>query len=193
MAKAKSRYDVEAIGRMDTEYVPMRDWEYDYIAGAVQPVDAVAIEMEAKWGRGRLQELVSPNTSAKFESAKAKLDVAIHDKDVQNIVKRAEIMIRGWKALEAEAIEAGHEAAPPEIWFCHAPEEDGKDEVRFAIAKNASTANLAQTDLPVYTLDEVARIIRAWRLQHLVHSVKDIWPAAEVTSIDEFENKELPF
>ena len=68
MAKAKSRYDVEAIGHMDTEYVPMRSWEYDYIAGAIQPLDAVAIEMEAKWGRGRLQELVSPTTAAKFES-----------------------------------------------------------------------------------------------------------------------------
>ena len=29
MVERKSRYDVEAIGRMKTEYVPMKSWEYD--------------------------------------------------------------------------------------------------------------------------------------------------------------------
>ena len=193
MVKSKSRYDVDAIGAMNTEYVPMKTWEHDQMAGGLKPLDAVAVEMEAKWGRGRLQELVSPATAAKFEAAKAKLDVAIHDNDVPLVIKRSEILMRGWKALEAEAIEAGHEAAPPDIWFCHAPEEDGRPEVRFAIAKTASTANLAQTDLPVYTLDEVARIIRAWRNQHLVHAAKDIWPDAEVVRLDDIENDELPF
>ncbi len=190
---SKSRYDLEAIGRMDTEYVPMRAWEYDQIAGALKPLDAKAAELEARWGRGRLEELVTPDTAAKFEAAKAKLDVAIHDNDVAMVIKRAGNLLRGWQALEDEAVKLGHEPAPPEIWFCHAPEEDGRPEVRFAIAKNASTANLAQTDLPVYTLDEVARIIRAWRNQHLVHAVKDIWPDAEVTKLDDIDNQELPF
>ena len=82
MAKVKSRYDVEAIGRMKTEYLPMDGWQYDYIAGAVKPVDAVAKEMETIWGRGRLQELVSPETAALFESAKAKLDIGITSKAI---------------------------------------------------------------------------------------------------------------
>jgi hypothetical protein len=178
---------------MDTEYVPMREWQFDQISGALKPLDAKAAELEARWGRGRLEELVSPDTAAKFEAAKAKLDVAIHDNDVAMVIKRAENLMRGWEALEREAIKLGNEPAPPEIWFCHAPAEDGRPEVRFAIAKNASTANLAQTDLPVYTLDEVARIIRAWRNQHLVHAVKDIWPDAEVTKLDDIDNQEMPF
>lgn len=190
---SKSRYDVDAIGGMATDYVPMHKWESDQIAGALKPLDAKAAELEARWGRGRLQELVSPETAAKFEAAKAKLDVAIHDADVGLVIKRAGVLLRGWDALEAEAIKSGNEAAPPDVWFCHAPEEDGRPEVNFAIAKNNSTANLAQTDLPVYTLDEVARIIRAWRNQHLVHAVKDIWPDAEVVRLDDIENEELPF
>lgn len=193
MVERKSRYDVEAIGRMKTEYVPMKSWEYDQIAGAVKPLDALAVEMESRWGRGRLEELVSPSTAARFEAAKAKLDIAIHDRDVGLVIKRAETMMRGWKALENEAIAAGYEPAPPDVWFCHAPAEDGKEEVSFAIAKTASTANLAQTDLPVYTLDEVARIVRAWRLKHLVHSVKDVWPDAELISIDELPKDDVPF
>ena len=103
---AKSRYDADAIGRMDTEYVPMKDWQYDQIAGAIKPLDALAVEMEAKWGRGRLQELVSPETSARFEAAKAKLDVAIHDVDVPLVIERSKNLMRGWSFMEKEAIEA---------------------------------------------------------------------------------------
>lgn len=190
---SKSRYDIEAFGNMNTEYVPMREWEYDQIAGALKPLDAKAAELEARWGRGRLQELVSPETAAKFEAAKAKLDVALHDNDVQLVIKRANNMMRGWQSLEDEAIRLGNEPAPPELWFCYAPEEDGRPEVKFAIAKSSSTANLAQTDLPVYTLDEVARIIRAWRNQHLVHAVKDIFPGAEIVRLDDIEDDEIPF
>jgi len=193
MAKVKSRYDVEAIGRMDTEYLPMQDWQYDYIAGAVKPLDAVAKEMETIWGRGRLQELVSPETAAKFESAKAKLDVAIHDVNTDIIVRRAEVLIGGWKAMDKEARELGHKPAPPDVWFCHAPAESGKKEMGFAIAKSSSVANLVQTDLPVYTLEEVGRILRAFKLQHLSHSVKEIWSDAELISIDLLEEQELPF
>lgn len=190
---AKSRYDADAIGRMDTEYVPMKDWQYDQIAGAIKPLDALAVEMEAKWGRGRLQELVSPETSAKFEAAKAKLDVAIHDVDVPLVIQRSKSLMRGWSVMEKEAIEAGHEAAPPDVWFCHAPAEDGKKEMGFAIAKSSSVANLAQTELPVYTLEEVGRILRAFKLQHLSHPVKKIWADAELTSIDLLEEQEMPF
>lgn len=190
---AKSRYDADAIGRMDTEYVPMKDWQYDQIAGAIKPLDALAVEMEAKWGRGRLQELVSPETSAKFEAAKAKLDVAIHDVDVPLVIQRSKSLMRGWSVMEKEAIEAGHEPAPPDVWFCHAPAEDGKKEMGFAIAKSSSVANLAQTELPVYTLEEVGRILRAFKLQHLSHPVKKIWADAELTSIDLLEEQEMPF
>jgi len=190
---AKSRYDVEAIGRMDTEYVPMKDWQYDQIAGAIKPLDALAVEMEAKWGRGRLQELVSPETSAKFEAAKAKLDVAIHDLDVPLVIQRSKSLMRGWSVMEKEAIEAGHEAAPPDVWYCHAPKENGKDEFSCAIAKNASTANLAQTDLPVYTLDEVARIMRQYRLDTLSNPVKQLFPGSEITNISDYKNEDVPF
>ena len=101
---------------MKTEYVPMKSWEYDQIAGAIKPLDALAVEMESRWGRGRLEELVSPSTAARFEF-KAKLDIAIHDRDVGLVIKRAETMMRGWKALENEVIAAGYEPAPPDVGF----------------------------------------------------------------------------
>ena len=195
MTTRKSRYDMEAFGKMDTNYVPMEAWEYDQIHGALKPVDAVARDMEVKWGVGRLQELVSPETAAKFEAARAKLDVAIHDNNVALVIKRASIMERGWKALEKEAIDAGHKPAPPEIWFAHAPEEDGQGKVSFAIAKDNTAATLAQTDVPVYTVQEIARIVRAWRSEFDSHHAKKVFPGAEVVSItgEEIFEDEIPF
>ena len=67
--------------------------------------------------------------------------------------------------MEKEATEAGHKPMPPELWDCHAPAEHGEPEVAFVIAKDAASATMAEVDVPVYTTQEIARIIRAWRLQ----------------------------
>lgn len=193
MTKVKSRRDLEAIGNDD--YVPIEGWQYDQMYGAMRPVDAIASEMELRWGVGKLETLVTPETAAKFESARAKLDVAIFNKDPELVTQRAGVMVRGWKALEAEALRLGHKPAPPELWYAKAPEEYGLDEMQFVIAKDNSAATLAQTDLPVYTVTEVARIIRLWRSQSDVSKVKNIFAGAEVVRMDGdlIDDKEIPF
>jgi hypothetical protein len=193
MAKVKSRRDLEAIGNDD--YVPLEGWQYDQMYGAMKPVDAIAAEIELRWGVGKLETLVTPETAAKFESARAKLDVAMFNKDPELVIKRAGIMKRGWEALEAEALRLGHKPMPPELWYATAPQEYGDDKAEFVIAKDNSAATLAQTDLPVYTVTEVARIIRSWRNQSDVHKVKSVFAGAEVVRIDEdmIDDKEIPF
>lgn len=193
MAKVKSRRDLEAIGKDD--HVPLQGWQYDQMYGAMKPVDAIAAELELRWGAGKLETLVTPETAAKFESARAKLDVAIFNRDPELVIQRAGVMVRGWKALEAEALRLGHKPMPPELWYATAPAEFGDEQMQFVIAKDNSAATLAQTDLPVYTVTEVARIIRAWRGNLGVDTVKDIFAGAEIIRIDgEFEeDKEMPF
>lgn len=193
MTQRKSRYDLEAIGNPD--HAPLQDWKLDQIHGALKPLDAVALDMETQWGVGRLEELVTPDTAAKFEAAKAKLDVAIHEKDVDLVIRRAKNMIAGWKALDAEARKAGHKPAPPELWYATAPDEFGDSQMQIVIAKDNSAATLAQTDLPVYTVTEIARIVRSWRAQMDVHAVKDAFPGAEIVKIaqDQEFDDELPF
>ena len=193
MTKVKSRRDLEAIGKDD--YVPLQGWQYDQMYGAMKPVDAIASELELRWGTGKLETLVTPETAAKFESARAKLDVAIFNRDPELVIQRAGVMVRGWKALEAEALRLGHKPMPPELWYATAPAEFGDEEMQFVIAKDNSAATLAQTDLPVYTVTEVARIIRSWRGNLGVDTVKDIFAGAEIIRIDgEFEeDKEVPF
>jgi hypothetical protein len=193
VTKVKSRRDLEAIGKDD--HVPLQGWQYDQMYGAMKPVDAIAAELELRWGAGKLETLVTPETAAKFESARAKLDVAIFNRDPEVVIQRAGVMVRGWKALEAEALRLGHKPMPPELWYATAPAEFGDEEMQFVIAKDNSAATLAQTDLPVYTVTEVARIIRSWRGNLGVDTVKDIFAGAEVIRIDgEFEeDKEVPF
>lgn len=191
--KRKSRYDIDAIGNPD--YVPRQKFEQDAIDGALKPLDATARRLEQAYGMGRLQELVSPETAAKFQAAKAKLDVALEDNNVELILRRAKVLNAGWLAMEKEATEAGFEPAPPVIWHAHAPAEDGQPEIEFVIARDNSAATLAQTTLPVYTVEEIARVMRSWRSSFDAHAVKKVWPEAEVVRIDgdEVFDDEIPF
>ena len=82
------------------------------VTDALKPLDRVAVEMEARWGVGRLPRLVPPEMAARFGSAKHKLDEAIRANDGEAVAKRAAVMIRGWHVLDHAATEAGCEALP---------------------------------------------------------------------------------
>ena len=190
----KSRDDIMAIADYEP-YIPRTSFEHDAIDGALKPLDKLASEMESRWGVDRLQRMVSSATSAKFEAAKQKLNIAILDGKVDMVIARAEIMYKGWIALEKEALALGNISMPPELWFASAPAEEGQDGVEIVIARDADAATLAQTDLPVYTTTEVARIIRAWRGQHLVHAAKIAFPDAELVKLtgDDMFDDDVPF
>lgn len=195
MAKTprKSRDDIGAIGNPD--YIARDHFDSDKIHGALKPLDALASEMESKWGIDRLQELCTPATGAKFQSAKHKLDLAIMQGTAAEVVERARILMLGWQAIEKEAIEAGNKPAPPDIWIASVGEEYGKPAAQFAIAKNNSDASLAEAGMPVYTLEEVARIMRAFRepVDRHIDAVKDNWPKAEIVRAEGEFDDEIPF
>lgn len=82
------------------------------VTDALRPLDRIAVEMEAKWGAGRLPRLVTPELAARFGSARDRLNAAIRENDGEEVAKRAAVMIRGWQALDKAATEAGCEALP---------------------------------------------------------------------------------
>lgn len=82
------------------------------VSEALKPLDRVAVEMEAKWGAGRLQRLVTPDLAARFGSAQDKLNAAIRSNDAETVSQRAGVLIRGWQTLDKAATEAGCEALP---------------------------------------------------------------------------------
>lgn len=164
------------------------------IYGALKPLDKVADDMETKWGVDRLIGLVSVDTAAKFGSATEKLNAAIEDQNVDLVKKKAEVMIKGWHALDREAAGSGHKPISVETWVgC---DNDGK---QYTIVKDLAAAREYAKihNAAVYTADEVARIITAWQSRDgIVQNVKDTFPGAEVktiTPMEELLNDEVPF
>ena len=138
--------------------------------------------MELKWGCDRLPGLVSPETAAKFGSAKAKLDAAILDNDPQAVAQRATIMVKGWKVMDKEASD-NHEPFKPRIW--HHTTQAG---FKFAVAKgNADAIKAIRTDprmegVAVYSLDEIGRLLESDSMA-LVNSIKDTFPDSTVIEV----------
>ena len=97
--------------------------------------------------------------------------------------------------METEALEAGHKPMPPELWDCHAPEEDGKPEVSFVIAKNATAATLAEVDVPVHDPRNSPDHTRMAIKKSSVQTAKTVFPDAEIVRIsnDGFKDDDLPF
>jgi hypothetical protein len=155
----------------------------DAIHHAILPLDRVASEMEMKWGCERLPSLVSPETAARFGSAKAKLDVAIQANDPQEVARRAVVMIKGWAKMDLEATETGHEALSPDIWSYTT-----STGFKIAVARsNADALKSIRTDdrlagVAVYSMDEIARILEADSYR-LLETVKTTWPEAKITKI----------
>ena len=159
----------EAIGNEDMES----------IYHALRPLDAVAHEMEMKWGVDRLPSLVSVDMAAKFGTAQAQLDQAIDAQDSQMVV---------------HAHAAGNTIMDQaSVWSWSHP-DTGKG---FAITIDTASARRAQEQCPgakVYTLDEVCRVLGSDQ-HNLVNEVKDMFPGAEVVAVKTTEkfNDKIPF
>lgn len=83
---------------------------------AVAPMDRLAEKMDRTWGIDMLPELVSPATAAKYGSAMAKLNAALEANDPAETQLRAEVVMRGLHAMDAEARQMGAQPASTEIW-----------------------------------------------------------------------------
>jgi hypothetical protein len=109
-----ARKPVEGSGRQAKGSPATLVWveQAEAVTEALRPLDRIAVEMEGKWGAGRLTRLVTPEIAARFGSAKDKLNEAIRSNDGDEVAKRAAVLIRGWQALDKAATEAGCEALP---------------------------------------------------------------------------------
>lgn len=151
-----------------------------YIAGraAIDGVDALAVEMERKWGVGRLRLLVSPDLREKFDRQRLMFDTAIASGELEDVRTQGPRMERAWRALDAAAAQAGASPISPEVW-----------EVRLAdgsvalIVRDNTDAHAVVADgrkVAVYTLAEIARLLSAY--PEIVRA-KEIFPGASVTAV----------
>ena len=180
--KRKSRDDLEGIGKFDP-YIERNKWDHDIIHGALKPYDKLVTDLETRWGYERLPQLVSPETAAKFQTAKAKMDAAIaYEKNPQEAVNKIGVMMRGWQALEKEAIKNGHKPFPPDVWVACVDEEHSKPALEIAIVKDSADASLTKgKGITTYSLVEIARIVRLFEGEKReVPKVKELFPDSEI-------------
>ena len=161
---------------LDPATDPLAPSEYA-IRAIIDGLDQVAVEMERKWGVGRLRLLVSDLLRARFDAQKDKLDAAIATNQEQYIRAQAEGMKRAWAALDKAASEARRPRLSPDVWECVLP---SSGEV-VAIVRTEAEAHHVCRELPVFTLEEIARLIEA--LGPTVLEAKRVFPGATVSGI----------
>ncbi|MDP6787460.1 MAG: hypothetical protein QGI13_10075 [Rhodospirillales bacterium] len=153
----------------------------DYaIQSIIDGVDQVALEMERKWGIGRFRLLVSDLLRAKYDAQCDKFNATIKSGKEAEIRKHGEAMKRAWKALDEAAIRDGHQPKPPEVWEVSLANGDIA-----AIVQDNADASMIPDHQPVFTLDEVGRLIDA--LGTVPLETKRIFPGAEVTKVHSIE------
>jgi hypothetical protein len=168
----------EGSGRQGNGFVAGPVWveQSQAVTDALKPLDRIAVEMEAKWGVGRLPRLVSPDMAAKFGSARDKLNEAIRENDGEAVAKRAAVMIRGWQALDKAAAEAGCEALP--LRTVGVRHEGRSYVVAWDRADVHRAASLSDAPENVVTVHELLVAYEALRAK--IDGVKQAFPGAEV-------------
>ena len=132
----------------------------------IDRLDQVAISYEAKWGIGRLQKLISPDLSVKWNIQNNKLRAAIDQQDVGLIAELVEGTVRAWAALEQNAIANGHKPNEADYWEVTPKDSDSV----YRIYKNNYDArSAAPQGVLRYSLTEVANILES---QQLINQVK---------------------
>jgi hypothetical protein len=185
-----ARQDVSRIV-VDPATDPMAPSEYA-IRAIIDGLDQVAVEMERKWGVGRVRLLVSDLLRAKFDAQKDKLDAAIATNQEQYIRAQAEGMKRAWAALDKAASDAGHPPLSPKVWECLLP---SSGEV-VAVVRTEAEAHHVCREMRVFSLVEIGRLIEA--LGPTVLEAKRVFPGATVSGIrkpeiDWEKGDDLPF
>lgn len=167
----------------------------EIIQTTLMPLDQVASRMEGKWGCGRLPRLVTSELAAKFATAAEKLNLAIRDRDVAEVARRADVMIRGWKALDAAAEEAGEEPMPSGSWSLT---YDGLEYTVVLDRRDLDkVARMALAPDRVLCVTELLVVWKQWRARQYAELAKLEFPGAQVVSARQMKvgdlNDDIPF
>jgi hypothetical protein len=144
---------------------PVWQWtEKDYAIGSalISDVDLIAIEMERKWGIGRLRLLIPTELRSKFDSQRYKFSMAIGSGTLDNLRTECERMKRAYTAADKSATESGAQLLP-EQWEVRL--KDGslaiivRGDNEEALASGRAQDIAAGREASVWTLEEVAMLI----------------------------------
>lgn len=162
---------------------PSASWKQaqsTYIVGrsCLDGVDAMARDMEAKWGVGRLRLLVDAELRGRFDSQRAKLNRAIESGELEDVRRESARMENAWRALDAAAVAAGASPLAPQVWEVALPNGQVA-----ALVREAAEARAVRSEgryLSIYTLNEIANLIVGFPE---IVKAKDVFPGAEIVRV----------
>lgn len=114
--KSAERLKAEARASQDLVALPATFPIRSEVADVVAHHDRVATECEAKWGVGRLQELVPVDLAQKFRAQQERMYAAMNGGTILDQQRAVAAMTRAWQALDKHATEAGCRQVG-EKWF----------------------------------------------------------------------------
>lgn len=156
-----------------------------YLAGqeAVDTLDLVAIDMERKWGAGRLRLLIPEDLRTRFDRQRLLTNEAILNGKLEDVRRETRRMITAWKAADQAAeSDPAVKRLPEAVWEISL--EDGSVA---QIVRDSSVAGLQAAQeaisgrkVAVYTLEEVGRLLSRFPS---LYQTKAAFPGATVTKI----------
>ena len=152
-----------------------------YIAGkeALDAADQLGVEMDRKWGVGRLRLLVSGPMREKFDRQRYLMAQARWEGTLEDVKRESARMVTAYTALDNAAKGSGAAPVDDSIWEVGIPNGILEGSV-LAIVKNDEAMAKVRTEgrnVILITLDEVARYIG---LDGALLEVKKTFPGAQI-------------
>lgn len=180
----------------DDDAIKRPQFEVELIDKQRAIVDEVARTIQTAWGYHRLELLTESELLEKFTRQRKSYNEAIYKGTLAEVKKQSAAMIRGWRALDAAAKQAGHKTLPENYI-----ESEPIDGTIYAFTTgDAANAKVLQegreNQIVTYSAQEAALIIHKWPQLRQVEHVKEMFPGASVKEVRVKEkelNDSIPF
>lgn len=149
--------------------------EFEQWRQILDMVDAVAVELEAKWGVDRLPKLVAPDLAGRFYSQRDKLNAALDVGTPADREFHGGRMLNAWRALDRAATAAGALPLSPKQIEGRLP--DGRVLIVTDTLEGAHKLARENRAAVVYSIEEVTRLL--WNFE-MVNEAKIRFEGATV-------------
>ena len=173
MAKSKAKSPAQPVAIQSGDFLARQ--------AVIDGVDALAKEMEKRWGVDRLRLLVEDEWRERFDRQRAKLNAAVWNGTLDELRAEGQRMRNAWLKLAQLAEDAGQRPLERDVWETAMP-----DGTVLAIVRTApeafGLAEAAGRQVRVYTLEEIARLVASLPE---VSEIKRVFPGATITAVRE--------
>lgn len=152
-----------------------------YIAGKefLDTADQLGVDMDRKWGVGRLRMLVDETLREKFDRQRYLMAQARWEGTLEDVKREGARMAKAYQALDKAATAAGAKECAPEVWEVGIEHGIFKGVVVAIVKRHEDVAKVQAEGRHtiVYSLDEIGRLIS---FDNFSMTVKHVFEGGEI-------------